>query len=126
MIHQNKAGLTFAGILTWAINNALDAQRSVLAFAGGTSNGLFSSNNAWAVNAELEGVRLRSSSVGGSAGVLCFIGVSDLAEDEIFLGDNGAGTISGPLNLGSWVTTGGAGFSVLGIISSLVISSGDG
>ena len=125
MIDQKKACLTFAGILTWAINNALDAQRSVLAFAGGASNGLFSSHNAWAVNGEIEGVGLRSSSVGGSAGVLSFVGISDLAEDEFSLGDNGAGTISSPLNLGCWVSTGGAGLCVLSIISSLVVSSGD-
>lgn len=97
----------------------------MFAFAGGASNGLFSSHNAWAVNGEKEGVELRSSGVGGSAGVLSFVGISDLAEDEFFLGDNGARTSSSPLNLGSWVSTGGAGLFVLSIISSLVVSSGD-
>lgn len=125
VINQSKAGLTFAGILTWAINNALDAQRSVFAFTGGARNRLFSTNDAWAVNAEVERVRLRTSSVGSSAGVLGFIRVSDLAEDEISLGNNGAGASAGPLNLWRWVSTRGASFCVLGIISSLVICSGD-
>ena len=108
MINHFKARLTFAGILTWASNNAHDAQTSVLAFTRGAGNGLFSSDNAGTVNAEFERVRLGTGSVGCSAGVFGFIGVGYLAKDEVFLGDNSAGASSSPLNLWSWVSTGRA------------------
>ena len=126
MINHFNACLTFAGILTWASNNAHDAQTGVLAFARGAGNRLFSSDNAWAINAEFEGVRLGTGSVGSSAGVFSFIVVGNLAKDEVLLGDNSAGASSSPLNLWSWVSTGRAGLSVFLVVFSFIIGTGGG